>query len=268
MPIVRPDGCQSITRAVELLSAVAARAAQGARLSDTAEATGLHIATARRIMQGLVAEGLLAFDSNTKLYTIGPTIFSVAVRGNTWFSRRELFIPALEAVAQRTSDTAMLSIRSGHEAVCLERCEGAFPIRVMSLEKGSRRPLGAGAGSMAILAFLREDERQEILRRCSSQYPEFGLSANVITDGITEARRHGFSFNPGRIIEGVFGIGVPVLVGGTAVAAISVAAIADRMTKTRREEIVGIIGEELASIAGIEVPTAATGRKKAWGKVA
>ena len=267
-PQPRSDGSQSIGRAVSLLSIVAQRSAPGARLSEAAELSGLHIATARRILQALVAEGLLAFNSGTKIYAIGPAIFSFAVQGNPWFSRRELFVPALDRIAHRTRDTVMFSIRSGVEAVCLARHEGAFPIRVMSLETGSRRPLGAGSGSLAILAFLPKEERAEILRTSASRYEPFGLSVEELATAIADARKRGFAFNPGRIIEGVYGIGVPILVDGVAVAAVSVAAIESRMDPARRREIVDIIRDEVSSIPGSELPAVRAASQPNSGRVA
>lgn len=250
----RPDGSQSIVRAVELLSFVADRADSGARLSQVAETSGLHIATARRILQTLASEGLLAFDSKSKLYTVGPAVYSFAVRGHALFSRRELFMPALDSIARRTQDTVMFSVRSGGEAVCLVRREGAFPIRVMSLAEGSRRPLGAGSGSLAILAFLGGEDRAELLKRCAPLYEHYRLSAAVVAKDLAEARKAGFSFNPGRIIDGVYGIGVPILKDGIAVASVSIASIANRMTPARRQEIVSVIREELSALPGYELP--------------
>jgi len=120
--------------------------------------------------------------------------------------------------------------------------------------KGARRPLGAGSGSLAILAFLGLEERTSTLERCAPLYADYGLSADVVVKGVAEARREGFSFNPGRIIDGVYGIGVPVLRDGRAVASISVVAIAARMPPLRRKEIVGVIREELAILSGYEIP--------------
>ena len=265
--MTRPEGSQSIARAVELLSHVAASGDAGTRLTHVVQLTGLHVATARRILQALVAEGLLAFDPRSKVYAIGPAIFSFAVKGHSLFSHRELFMPALDNIARRTQDTVLFSLRSGIEAVCLARREGTFPIRVMSLEEGSRRPLGAGSGSLAILAFLPADQRAAILAACDASYGAFGLSGALVSKGVAEARRSGFSFNPGHIIEGVFGIGVPILREGAALASISVAAIAGRMGPARREEIVGIIREELAAMPDYEVPGAGPASAKS-GKVA
>ena len=191
---VRPDGSQSIARAVELLSIVADRVESGVRLSQIAEASGLHIATARRILQALVSEGLLAFDGKSKLYSVGPAIYSFAVKGNALFSRRELFMPALNAIAEQTQDTVMFSVRSGAEAVCLARREGTYPIRVMSLAEGSRRPLGAGSGSLAILAFVEPDKRADIIKHCAPLYGNYRLDTASVTKDVADARKAGFSF--------------------------------------------------------------------------
>ena len=250
----RPEGSQSIVRAAALLSHVAACAASGARLSKLVEVSRLNIATTRRILQALVAEGLLAFDAKSKIYTIGPAIYAFAVSGHPVLASRDLFRPVLDAIAKRLDDTVLFSVRGGDEAVCLVRREGAFPIRVMSLQEGSRRPLGAGSGSLAILAFLDADERASILERCAPLYGDYGLSADIVATGVAEARREGFSFNPGRIIDGVYGIGVPVLRDGRAAASISVVAIAARMPPPRRKEIVDVIGEELAILPGYAIP--------------
>jgi len=57
----------------------------------------------------------------------------------------------LRAFAEEVGDTVYLVVRSGMEAVCLERIEGPSPVRVLTLDSGSRRPLGLGAGGLAIL---------------------------------------------------------------------------------------------------------------------
>ncbi|MDF8357646.1 IclR family transcriptional regulator [Ensifer adhaerens] len=248
------EGSQSIGRAISLLSIVAEHGEQGARLSTVAEQSGLHVATARRILQALVSDGFLAFNMQTKLYLVGPAIFSFAVKGNPWFARREIFMPVLDRIAEQTRDTVLFSIRTGAEAVCLARREGQFPIRVMSLEAGSRRPLGAGSGSLAILAFLPEDERRWLIQQNAPHYTAFNLAATDVEAMVAEVRSAGFAFNPAKIIEDVYGVAVPILVDSQAVASISITAISARMPPERRDELVRMICRELASIGEVRVP--------------
>ena len=52
------------------------------------------------------------------------------------------------------SPSAVLSLPSGIESLCIDVEEGTYPIRANYLRVGSRRPLGVGAGSLALLAWL------------------------------------------------------------------------------------------------------------------
>lgn len=251
-----PSGSQSISRASGLVKAVADGGAAGMRLSVLAKSAGLHLATARRILQALVAEEFLSFDAEAKRYFVGPAVFSIALKGSPWFSRREAFMPALERIARQTRDTVLFSIRSGADAICLARREGDFPVRVMSLDAGSVRPLGAGSGSLALLAFLPAEERRAVLAGNAAKYKTYGLNAAEVAQMVDEARLAGYSHNRGRIIDNVHGVAVPILTGEgeAAVAAVSVVAIAERMQGPRLIEVVSTIREALAPLPGVTLP--------------
>jgi Transcriptional regulator len=51
-------------------------------------------------------------------------------------------------LSERSADTALLSVRSGVEALYLARSVGSHPLQPNYLQIGSRRPLGVGAGSL------------------------------------------------------------------------------------------------------------------------
>ena len=255
------SGSQSISRAIYLLSMVAAEGKTGgARLSSIAEKAGLHMATTRRILQALVSDGLLGFDPDTKIYTVGPAILSFAAMGNPWFARLDIFRPVLDRIAEATHDTVFFSVRSGTEAVCLARREGGFPIKVLSLETGSRRPLGVGAPSAAILAFLSQEEQQLIIKQNAALYLQHNkLQAQDVVSMITLARHTGFAFDDGKVIPDVHGVAIPILVDGKAVASVGVVTISARMEIERRLKIIEIIRVELAKVPGVKLPTPDTG---------
>ena len=79
------------------------------------------------------------------------------------FSLRNQFRTALERIASETGDTVFLLIRSGNDALCIDRVEGKFPIRTIMIDIGARRPLGIGAGSLALIAFLPDAQFEVIL---------------------------------------------------------------------------------------------------------
>jgi len=224
---------------------------QGARATDLGNAAELPVATARRILQALVAERLLSFDKKAHRYSVGPAVFAYAVRANPWFSDRNEIVRVLEEIAAITGDTVLFSIRSGDEAICLDRREGSYPIRVMSLGPGDRRPLGVGSGSAALLTVAADDDRETILERCRDAYAHYDMSPDQVRSLLDEARHTGYAYNSGRLVEGVHGVGVPVLDSAGTPAAISVAAVADRMDLDRRIQIVETIRGCLESVSGV-----------------
>jgi DNA-binding IclR family transcriptional regulator len=154
--------------------------------------------------------------------------------------------PVIRRIADATADTVYASVREGIAAVCVGREIGAFPIRTLTLEVGDRRPLGVGSGALALLAFLPDDEIEQMLQKNAAWIGQFpGYSPAYLKDAVAEARRYGFSFVDGRRIPGMNAIGVPVRDGtGQIVAALSVAAIVDRVSGDRISELAGILHRE------------------------
>ncbi len=57
--------------------------------------------------------------------------------------------------------------------MCIDRVEGKFPIRTILVDVGTRRPLGIGVGSMALIAFLPEEELNAMLAKNAQRYPQY-----------------------------------------------------------------------------------------------
>lgn len=154
----------SLPRAVALLRALAARGGEGMRLTNAAEAAGVPPASAHRLLRILIDEGLVEQDARNKYYRLGIEFFSLAARAGNPGNLREVCRPALLRLSVALGDTVFLLVRSGYDAVCLDRCEGPVPIRSFTGDIGGKVILGVGQGSMAILAYLPESEREEVIR--------------------------------------------------------------------------------------------------------
>ena len=246
-------GAQSISRAASVLRAVGNMRGKPPTLSGIANIAGLKIPTARRLLQALANEGFLVFDSQKKTYQVGPDLIALTAASDEMFAMRDILITACREIAAKTSDTTVLMVRRGDSAVCVGRVEGAFPIRVMTLDVGSIRPLGAGSGSLALVAFLPEDECRQILTRNEKEFARFGLTLDDILAQAEHGREIGYSFNPGRILPGVAGIGVPILRDDKIVASISVIAIESRLDQARRGEIMKIIKKAVSRLQHFHV---------------
>ncbi len=156
----------------------------------------------------------------------------------------------LVRLAAKSGDSVLMSIRTGIEAVCVDREIGDFPIRANYLDVGSRRPLGVGAGSLALLAWASDEEIAAILPLIKprlSRYPK--LSMRLIEQEIERSRKRGYTLMLNLLVDRMGAVGVPVLgANGQPLAALSIAALSDRIS-SRLEQLVGWLQEEAENIA-------------------
>ncbi len=239
-----PLGVQSISRAIELLRAVAQHNQSGARLSQLARGVGLHVATARRVLQSLVAEGLITYDPMAKLYHLGLELYRLGSQAHQ-YAIRTRFRASLEAIARATQDTVFLLIRSGHDAICVDMVEGEYPIRTMLINVGFRRPLGVGAGSLALITFEREEEFEAVMRDNAPRYAQYAqLGQERLRAMAARAREVGYVHSDAMFHQDAVSVGVPVFdQDGRVLCAITVSAIRSRMDPQRREEIYRLVRE-------------------------
>jgi len=241
---------KTIGRAALVLRALAAAPASGSRLSEVTERVGLGKATVHRLLGALVDVGFVEYDEVERLYRLGYALFTLGASARR-FHLVDMARPGLVRLAAATGDTVYLSVRNGDEAVCVDRCTGSFPIRTLTLDIGDRRPLGIGAGSMALLAFESDEEMARVLRVNGVARQDYhGFDDGTLTRMIADARKRGFVFNDGRIVSAMTAVGVPVCDSeGRVLAALSIAAIRERMAGERLAELAALLREEASELA-------------------
>ena len=239
------SGTQSIERSLSLLREIAAHNRGGSRLLDLASRTGLQRPTVHRMLKCLAAENMVQQDSDSHRYFLGSMVFELGLTAALRFNLREICHPALARVAEATGDTVFLTQRSGLDAVCLDRHEGAFPIKTFTLEIGMRRPLGVGIGTLAILAELQEEEIRHIIASNAPRLSEHGLTPNSLLSQIKKAQKLGYAVRETPTLAGVRSIGQALHNrSGVPFAALSVSAISSRMTEKRVAELAILLKNE------------------------
>jgi DNA-binding IclR family transcriptional regulator len=255
----------SIRRAFALIRALAETQASGGRVTHLAKATGLTPATTHRLLQSLAAENVVEQDPRTKLYRLAIDFFALAARAGDAMDLRALCRPSLLRLSASLGDSIFLLVRSGFDAVCLDRSEGPFPIRSFTGDIGGRVALGVGQGSMAILALLPESEREEVIRFNLPRVREFGVFDEVyLRTEIQRVRELGYAGHNTGLLEGMAGVAVPVLDrDGRAVAALSVGTISSRLSPDRLPTVVELLKREAGAIGPRINPFDATLRRPA-----
>jgi DNA-binding IclR family transcriptional regulator len=245
----RLTGTQSIERSLLLLREIAAHNRRGSRLLDLAARTGLQRPTVHRMLKCLAAENMVQQDPETHRYYLGPMVFELGLTAAPRFNLREICHPALARIAEATGDTVFLTQRSGLDAVCLDRHEGAFPIKTFTLEIGMRRPLGVGTGSLAILSALSDEEIERVVEANAPRLPEYGLTAATLLSQVRHAQKLGYAMREAPGLTGVRSVGQALRnQSGMPFAALSVSTIASRMSEKRAAEVAGLLKSEARQI--------------------
>ncbi len=250
-PATGLSGSQSVDRALSLLSLVSYFGDEGGALSEIVTESRLNKPTVRRLLLALIRSGLLEQDALTRRYYLGQEAYVLGTLATRRYGLLQISRDSLSFLSEKTQDTSFLSIQRDHHAVCLHREEGTYPIRTHALQAGYRHPLGVGAGSLAILAAMEDDEIDVILAANEAElladYPN--LAPPQIRDDIAVARASGFSLNPGRILANSWGIGLAIRYpNGRPAGALSIAAIDSRMQPARQVELAALMRAEVKKI--------------------
>ncbi|ASW02936.1 IclR family transcriptional regulator [Paraburkholderia aromaticivorans] len=239
-----------LERAFAVIRALSEAQADGGRVTRLAKAVGLTQGTVHRILHALIAEGIVEQDESSKLYRLSVDFFALAAQAGNPSGMRTLCRPALLRLCASLGDTIFLLVKSSFDAVCLDICEGPFPIRSFTGDIGGRVALGVGQGSLAILAFLPEAEREEIIRFNVPRIRGYGVLDEVyLRTEIERVRRLGYAGRNSGVLDGMAGVAVPILDRtGVAVAALSVGTLAARLGDDRLPMVVELLRRQADAI--------------------
>jgi DNA-binding IclR family transcriptional regulator len=170
------------------------------------------------------------------------------VRGR--YDLREVAQGAMNRLAEETGETAVLCACSHLDLVCIDRKTGNYPIKVFTVEIGTRRPLGVGAGSIAVLAAMSDPDAVAALDALQGRlrsYPE-KLHRGIVP-AMRAARKVGYAVSDGLVLPNVRGVGVAIRdPRGVAIGSLGVASIADRASDERIGELAAMLLREQARI--------------------
>ncbi len=244
MPTPRP-GTQSIQRAVLLLRELSARAQTGWRLTDLAERCNLDRGTARRMLACLVAERMALQRPSDRHYLPGPMLFELGLAVPPLARFREACLPVLERLAALTHCVGFLYLRSGSEFVCAARV-GSSPLKGLSVEVGTRRPLCVSAGGIALLIALPKKARaaalEDNLRRLAqSGDPRLKSVARMMK--LSEQR--GIGLNIGEFVPNITSLGVALRSpSGAPLASLTLSGSSESLARSRLDEAIALLQAE------------------------
>lgn len=234
---------EAIDRALALLTALAEAGPAGASLAQLSDATGVNKSTAFRALATFRARGY-ARQRVDGDYVLGPAATGL---GDRFLGRDHLvghLHPALVELSRLAGELVHLGTMVDADVVYLDKVEPTSrAIRVWSAV-GQRVPVASSSLGRALLAArgVPDDQLSVYVRALpEGRHVEIDRLRDVV-DG---ARRTGIAVEVEENEPGVACLGVALMRGTDAVAALSITSLASRMTPTRIEELGAMVRREL-----------------------
>jgi DNA-binding IclR family transcriptional regulator len=221
----------SLERGLELLSHIAVH---GPTTADAiSEATGLPLSTTYRYITTLRERGYVAdFEGH----------FDLGLRALRMM-RTEALHRCLAALSSRvmfdlvasTQETALLTVRDGWSATCVELVEPRRAVR-FSFRRGVSLSLHKGASAKPLLAYMDSTFVRRYLEARVGW--DEGQDPSKVWDELDDVRKKGLAITVSELDSGAVGVGVPVFWDGEITACVSVVGPSARFADRRIRDIV------------------------------
>ena len=225
----RTSTSQSLERGLAILSSFSS-GRQLIGVSELARELALTRSTTHRYVATLAQLGYLRQDSGTRKYSLGPRVLELGFTAINSMELRHVAAPHLQRLCDETGHTVNMGILDDVDVVYVERCRASRSRQNeidLDLHVGSRLPAYCTSLGKVLLAFLPDDEREEIVGRIEfdRRGPNTLTSKASLLADLERVRATGIAVNNEELAYGLRSVAVPVLSGnGDAVAAVNLAA--------------------------------------------
>lgn len=183
---------------------------------DLSRRLGLNRTTCHRLLSTLHRRGYLRKDGSS--YSVGHQFLRLSQQALPLLLVRAR--PVLRELADTHGETFLLTVVDGDEAVAIDQAAGDRHTVRVEYRIGNRHPLVTGASGRALLAYLDE---AHIARAVAAERDSERLLAQL-----NELREEGYCTSQNELNSNVFGVSVPVLDDGLALASLTVVAPTER----------------------------------------
>ncbi|WP_432283566.1 IclR family transcriptional regulator [Aminobacter sp. BA135] len=239
---------QSLDRALRILAIVAH--SDGLSLSEISAASDLAAATAYRMLTTLQNHGMVEFDSDGQLWSIGVETYRM---GAAFLRRRKLVDRAravMQELMEKTGETANLGVAEDDCVVFVSQVETHQAIRAF-FRPGTRSPFHASGIGKAVLAHLDRERVNAIVRKAGlDAYTERTLSEPaLLARDLEKIRSRGWSVDDEERYPGMRCIAAAVFNEfGEPIGGVSVSGPTVRVTSERLGEIGPIVRDAAAEL--------------------
>ncbi|WP_207948222.1 IclR family transcriptional regulator [Metallococcus carri] len=178
-------------------------------VSEIARRSGLHVATASRLIGQLADEGLLTRDPDGQV-RLGLRIWELAARAQPALSLREAALPFMQVLHAGIRQHTQLGVRDGREVVFLERL--SWPGATVNFTRvATRLPLTLSSSGLVLLAHAGTDLLEQVLSEpLPAATPDSIVDPSALRRFLAMVRREGYALCPGFLHADTTGLAAPL----------------------------------------------------------
>jgi DNA-binding IclR family transcriptional regulator len=243
-----PQGAQAALRAVRLLKLFTIEQPDMS-LSEISQAAGLNKTTTHRLLRALQSESLIARNSVTSAYCLGPGLMALGVQALASSDLRRRIRPLLKTLAHESGETATLEVQVENSMMVLDEVAGSHVIAA-SGHVGTRWPMHATSTGKVWLAF-DEGSMERIGDHLPAVAPKTLTTKESLRPQIIEIRARGYAETVDELEDG-FAAVATVIRGllGDVLGSVSICGPTQRLNAARRKEYAALLCRSTAMLEG------------------
>ena len=202
---------QSVAKAMELLELLL-RARQPMSLQELCAAGGYPKSTVHGLLSTLRAYDMVRQEGDGR-YALGIRLYECGCAVSARWNVKQAARPWLEQLAQELGTGTVLAMRSGTQALCVDRCAaGTGTGPQVTVEEGIRLPLHATAPGKLLLSMDSEAELRRYLREPGlTPFTRHTLTdPEALSRELAGIRQTGFAVEDGEYRVGLRAVAAPV----------------------------------------------------------
>jgi DNA-binding IclR family transcriptional regulator len=203
-----------------------------------------------RYLSALVGEQMLEYDPTAKKYMLSSKILELASIVYDQLELRKIALPFIKQLAEKTKETVYLTALNKNRAICIERVESNFALR-LSVNRGESFPLHASATSTVLMAYLSNEEQERIIAKGLKKFTNHTIIDPIeLKAKLNEIKSQGFAYSDQELDEGARAVSAPIFnCLGKIVAGLSIAGPIQRFSDEKIEEFKTLVTENAKSIS-------------------
>ena len=210
---------------------------------EIAQQLSIPLSTAYKYLQVFHDRKFLSKNGRTNKFFPGLSMLKLGFLAAEKTSILEIAPKYLKSLADRSLETAVLTVADGMNVVCVDIRVSSRAVKFIT-GKGSTMPLYAGSPGKAVLAFKAPSFIDQLIQTTGLAK----LNKNTITEieplknELATIRKQGFSESDSELETEVCSVAAPIFdYKGEAIAAIAVAGPAERIFRENKQNLIDLV---------------------------